>query len=583
MEQDPDASVRKKKKLKRRILLSLLILVGIFLVLFAIASLYAYYSGSKIVQAWIIEKVKTQTKGLYTLSVKDVNLVLFPGRLRIEGLSLVPDTARYRELQKTDTLSSMLLTMNVAKIIVKDFDVLRVIQDKEVFLDKVIVESPDIRIDEYDVPASKKVPAEKHQLKLSLSLPSGLKLIDIRQVRLNNGKFLYVDHRNDTLRETRLPYVSFEADRILVDSSKSSPHLFNAEDIRIKLRGLSKKSKNGMFTVSLDEIGLSTGKKELYIKDFHVKPEYSKVAFAKKLGYQTDWMEVKAKEIRLSDINIPQLILNERFEAVRLTLSGLELEDYRDKRNPPRKNWKPPMPHEALTNLKMQLRIDSVTVNDGKITYSEQSGDRPGTLFFDKVKVEAGPLTNDSTMMVAGFTMKVRGTARLMGSGAVSLEVEFPMPAKNGNFFFSGLLTGFDMTKLNPFLSAQIPAKIESGYIDKCVIFPVFANSHHSKGKLVLYYHDLKMDLPPQTDKTWESIKKSVLSWAANTYVASSNPSNNGKLREGVVYFERDAGKSIFNYLWKSLFSGIKSTVNVNTKEQKEIKKQVKKEGKKKK
>jgi hypothetical protein len=289
-------------------------------------------------------------------------------------------------------------------------------------------------------------------------------------------------------------------------------------------------------------------------------------------------MEVKVKELRLTDINLPVLIMNERFEAKRLTVDGVELEDYRDKRNPPRKNWKPPMPHEALTNLKMQIRIDSVIVNGGKITYSEQTGDQPGTLFFDEVSMKAGPLTNDSAMMAQGFVLQVRGTARLMGSGAVSLSVHFPMPAKNGNFSFSGLLTGFDMTKLNPFLSAQIPAKIESGYIDKLVIPPVYANSHHSKGKLILYYHDLKADLPPQTDKKWESIKKSVLSWAANAYVASSNPSDNGKLREGVVYFERDAGKSIFNYLWKSLFSGIKSTVNVNTKEQKEIKKEAKKQ-----
>ena len=270
------------------------------------------------------------------------------------------------------------------------------------------------------------------------------------------------------------------------------------------------------------------------------------------------------------------LLLSEHFIASRVTVDGIELDDYRDKRNPPRKNWRPLMPHEALTNLKMQLRIDSVFVTNGKITYSEQTGDKPGTIFFDNVSVAAGPLSNDSVMIAAGYTMRVRGNAKLMGNGPISLNADFPMPAKNGVWSFSALLTGFEMNKLNPFVSGLLPAKIVSGYIDKMVIMPVMANSHHSRGKLILYYHDLKMDLPPQTDKKWEIMKKSVLAWAANTYVAESNPGQNGKLREGVIYVERDPTKSIFNYLWKSIFSGIKSTVNVNTKEQKEIKKQAK-------
>jgi hypothetical protein len=55
--------------------------------------------------------------------MKSLNLILFPGRLKIEGLSLVPDMARYKELQKTDTLSSILLTLHIGKLVVTDLDV----------------------------------------------------------------------------------------------------------------------------------------------------------------------------------------------------------------------------------------------------------------------------------------------------------------------------------------------------------------------------------------------------------------------------------------------------------------------------
>ena len=566
-------------RLRKRLLVAGAIVLSVIILLVATVFVLAYYRGSRMIKAYLEAKVSDQTRGLYTLKMKNLNLILFPGRLRIEGLSLVPDTARYRELLQTDTLSSMLLTLNIGKLVVTDFDVVKAIRDKEIDLKKILVSSPEIRIDEFDVPPGRIKKEEKRTMKLSLSLPKGISLVDIGVIRLEKGTLLFVDHRKDTLRETAVPEFSVQADRIHIDSTASG-NLFNAEDIRFIIKGITKTSKNNLITVSLGEIGLSTGKKELYVKDFHVKPEVSRVDYGRKLGYQTDWMEVTAREIRLSGLNIPQLLLNEYFEAARLTVDSIVLDDYRDKRNPSRKNWKPPMPHEALTNLNMQIRIDTVEVINGKLSYTEQPGDKAGTIFFDQVSVKAWPLSNDSAMMADGFTMKVQGNARLMGSGAVRLEVDFPMPARNGSFSYSARLGNFDMTQLNPFIAAQIPAKIVSGTVDRLVIPKVYANSRKAQGKLILYYHDLKMDLPPQTDKNWEHFKKSVLSFAANTYVAQSNPNQQGKLREGIIYFERDSGKSIFNYLWKSVFSGIKSTVNVNSKEQKEIKKDARQKSK---
>jgi len=38
-----------------------------------------------------------------------------------------------------------------------------------------------------------------------------------------------------------------------------------------------------------------------------------------------------------------------------------------------------------------------------------------------------------------------------------------------------------------------------------------------------------------------------------------------------VIYFERDQSKGFFNFLWKSVLSGLKSTMGFNSKEQKEM------------
>jgi len=81
--------------------------------------------------------------------------------------------------------------------------------------------------------------------------------------------------------------------------------------------------------------------------------------------------------------------------------------------------------------------------------------------------------------------------------------------------------------------------------------------------------------------KTWTKIKSGVLGWAGNVYVRNDNPHKNGEFTEGMIYFERDTHKSIFNFLWKSIFSGIKSTIGVNKGEQKQNEKRRSKKRKK--
>jgi len=59
--------------------------------------------------------------------------------------------------------------------------------------------------------------------------------------------------------------------------------------------------------------------------------------------------------------------------------------------------------------------------------------------------------------------------------------------------------------------------------------------------------------------------------------IHSNNPKFARKPRIGQVHFDRDKEKAIINYTWKSLLSGILSTMGFNTKEQRQGKKELKK------
>jgi hypothetical protein len=185
-------------------------------------------------------------------------------------------------------------------------------------------------------------------------------------------------------------------------------------------------------------------------------------------------------------------------------------------------------------------------------------------------------ITNDSNLVKAGTVMKVNASMYLMGKGLLNAQLNIPLGAKNDAFNFSGTLSDLDMKEINTMVTKMIPAEITSGKIKKMIFTNVQADNVKSTGRLALYYNDLTLKLTGKDDKTWTKIKGGVLGWAGNVYVRNDNPHKNGTFVEGMIYFERDTHKSIFNFLWKSIFSGIKSTIGVNKEEQKEMKKEQK-------
>ena len=87
-------------------------------------------------------------------------------------------------------------------------------------------------------------------------------------------------------------------------------------------------------------------------------------------------------------------------------------------------------------------------------------------------------------------------------------------------------------------------------------------------------YNNLAIRLHQTKPGTWNMIEQSLLSELVNLLLADNNPNDDGKMKQGVIYFERDTTKGFFNFVWKSVLSGIKSSVGFNSKTQKEMIKQ---------
>jgi len=549
-----------------------------------IAFAYAYFQGSRVLKNYLTEVVPKQTKGLYRLDIGDLNVTLIPGWISIRDVKLIPDTARYRQLQNADSAGPTLFTVSVSKIQVRGVDFIAMAWKKKVDIGKIIIMEPAIGIDIYKVKKKPEEATEKQKKKIHIALPPAIQSLRLNAVRLSKGSLRISDHRKDTLKEFIFPAITFEVDNIHADHSGiADDRLFNADDIRLVIASYSMTTANAMNKIALGELSISTAKSELRLKDFTVTPLLDRKEYAKKARFQADQMTIKVDLISLTGLKLDSAVLKGKILAERLTVSGLSLEDFRDQSYPRKPGLKPPLPQDLIPKIPVKFAIDTISVEKSKAVYSERKNAGPGTVTFTEMSGKVYPLTNDSAMLAKSYTMHLDGEALLMGKGKLKASIAFKIPDKNSSFSLTAWIGPMDLTEFNQVVTPLANVTIKSGKMVKMEIPNISFNSEQSTGLLRFYYTNLEIELMKKDSSDWSSIKSSVLGWAANTYVSSDNPRENGKFREGVIRWHRATDKSIFNYLWKSVFTGLKSTVGINSKEQKAIKKEEKKAAKEKK
>ncbi|MEI7500502.1 MAG: hypothetical protein WCK84_08625 [Bacteroidota bacterium] len=558
----------KVKTIRKIILWALSIIILVTGIFFAIG--YFYYS--KIIRNYIIETVSRESKGLYRVEIGGLSLNIAAGNLNIRKFSLLPDTTFYRTHSNTDTLSPLLFRLNIDQFTIRGFGIVDAIRHRKINVSQIRLTGPNVSVFRMKMKSDSK--EEKHKEKMtSLPLPKGLVSIEVMEFFIENATLEFLDCTRDSITRNTFPICNINIKHILVDSAhQGKRRLFNADDIRITLGAYSLPMKNGMNKLSFGEIGLSTESEEAYIKDFHLEPLYNKHDYTRKLGYQTDWMDIRINKLLFQRMDLRKLLFEGKMHAGLLEFDTLILDDYRDKRIARKPGFKPPMPQDGIRKLKTYLRIDTILLKNGKAIYSEQVGEIPGTIFFDKMNASFTGLTNDSVLLNSGLVSELKGTAYMMGKGKLDATIRFNLGDKRNSFTFSALMGPIDLAEINPMLSNLLPAKVESGKIKRLYIPLVNANDDFAQGSLLFHYNDLSIGVIDKKQTTWTKIKTGVINWAANDLVVNNdNPTKSGKMKTGVIFFKRDKEKGIINFLWKSALSGLKSTMGFNSKAQKDI------------
>jgi hypothetical protein len=335
------------------------------------------------------------------------------------------------------------------------------------------------------------------------------------------------------------------------------------KELSFSFQDYEQESKDGLNLFSIDKFAFENGDVRMHNLGF--KPKIGTYEYARRIGFQTDVISALAQEVLIGSIDLRSLVENQMLVADKLRIDGLDIEIFRDKRIAMAPDLIKKMPQELMSNSFQNVKLDSLLIENGMVTYREfgEKSILPGMIYFDKLEAVFVPFhLTKSTNSLPLAASRFSADARLMGTGGLHLEGELfyqsPYPMD-----ISVKLGAFDLTEVNHFLGRDAFVKILSGSVKEGA-WDFRLDEQQAVGEMVFHYDDLKIEmLDSLTLQKGKGILK-VYSFLANVMIRKNNP--RGIFKKDVssaIYFERDQSKFVFNAWWKATLSGLKGSVGV--------------------
>lgn len=310
-----------------------------------------------------------------------------------------------------------------------------------------------------------------------------------------------------------------------------------------------------------DVAGMRYADQNLQLDAIALKAVYPKYKFAHHVGKQIDVFDLEVDSIRITGVPTPTPG-DSLIEADRITIHRPSLHVFRDRRMPFIKDHIEQLPMTHFLGLPFAVRVGRMDIANATIVYEEfpEEGKESGSIVFDRLYARFDGINNRDTRFNRFINLDVR--SRFMKSGHLKARFAFPLNPRN-LYYAEGTLDNMELTQLNPTLENLAKVRIASGTMNT-MHFNFDYSDDVSNGSVMMFYENLEMMALKEKEAVEE--KDGLKSFILNVLFARKNKKDEVRTakRDGTISFERDKKRSIFNYWWKSLATGIKSGNSIN-------------------
>jgi hypothetical protein len=280
-------------------------------------------------------------------------------------------------------------------------------------------------------------------------------------------------------------------------------------------------------------------------------------------AFRTTRFHVVVPECKVLGLVYGELLEGKSYRAssVHLSLPSFDALVNRDK--PVAPFVKPPlMVHEALAAIRQPLRVDSLSITNGRLTYCERlvAGADPGVLTFGAVSMSVEGIANRGEPTAA---VQLRGQGDLMNAGTLKVLLLIPITPPVFSLHYSGSLSSMDLTRLNAFLEIAEQTRIKSGRAQE-VTFDIDVAAGQARGRVRGIYKDLEIAVLDKQTGSENGLGNRAASFLANVLKLrkSNAPDASGSMKEGGVDYTRRPEDEFQQFAWFALRTGVLDVIS---------------------
>lgn len=534
---------------------------GLIIIIIAFWLIWTHFKYH-FVSAKLHDTLSEKTGGLYHFHYDSLFLDEVGGTLRINNLDLFPDTAQYATMLRDKTNPPMLLSIHVP-----EFNILRVqtpkaLLNKEIVGGKIEIAQAFIQIELSGF--LKDTTAYHPAQEIYKQILGQLKSIKIDSIQISHSTLIVKDLVSGRIQFKGIDFSILLTD-LLIDSIQKddSTRILFSRNLELNCQHISIPSKDKKYLFQFENIGFNSANNQFSIGQLNVLPKLSEPEFAKESRIQKDRYDFHLQDIRIFPIN-REALWHKRIEVDSMIIVNGSFKIFRDLSYPHDSiNRVGIYPQQQIKKLPLPVYLKKIVCRKCFVEYKEKNAksDSSGKVQFADISATISNVTNMPQLIAMNNHCILDFRSRFLKKSNFIAKLDMLLGDREGRFTIDGSLSPINAEDINPLIQPMALARIERGSIDK-IDLHFLGHNFGCSGKVLFLYHDMKVAMLKKNEGENKYQKKALASFAANFIMKDSNPKS-GQTRFANPEYKRDIHKSIFNLMWKTLFSGIKETAGV--------------------
>lgn len=511
----------------------------------------------------IKEAILTSTNGLYQIDFKDIQYSPITGNAEIRVVTWKADSMLFDKLRNEKKLPDNVFKCEIEKIKLTGLKPWTIIFSKKLNISTISIENPLIEIlhekHAYNNSNKAKTPYQ--------AISRFVESFSVDKINLENISLTYTNlSKSKRTKSSRIASLDLEVSNLLIDSlsHKDTARFYYSKQCIVRLEKFEFPSADSLNTFRLNTLEFSSENRTLTVQKLTLQPHYKPFEYGNRTN-GNDRIAVVCEAIKVSNIDLEKLLDEKKIYAKELSIDKGRLNVFSDERpfiRPAKINYRL-YPHQAFAQLNLKFNIQKISLQQINITFSQYNPETrlTGYLYFNNIKGKLLNVTNDTLPLQQNPTCEAYLSTRFMKKNLVNLVFNFNLKDPKGAFGCRGQVAAMPLSDLNQVTNALAKAKVDSGILDS-FSFNLQGDKYGLRGPVTFLYHDLKVSLMKEQEKTKVMKIKKLLSFVANKSVLKrSNPLRNKPVKTVVVNFQRNPQKGFFSTFWNALLEGIKGTV----------------------